>query len=390
MAFIGRTPTPVPLTSSDITDSIISTAKFADDAVTTAKTSYNDIPFRNLVINGDMSIAQRASSTASITGNGYFSCDRMYLGVTSAGTWTQSQDTTVPSGQGFAKSLKMDCTTADGSLSAADNVLLQTRFEGQNLQHLKKGTSSAESLTLSFWVKATKTGTNIVELWDSDNTRQISQSYTISSSDTWEKKTLTFAGDTTGALGNDNGNSLQVSWFLAVGSDYSSGTLSTSWTSNTNANRAVGQVNHADSTSNNFWLTGVQLEVGTSASDFEFLPYDVNLQRCYRYFELINTGGTGKITGTGGSYDNNTVLMSYTWVTKRTTPSIYQVSGTGYFYFYGSGSENDALDLWKIYSANYLGGLLYSDDSSISLSDNVVGWFQLNNSAAVLGLNAEL
>ena len=77
MAFIGRTPTPVPLTSSDITDSIISTAKLADDAVTTAKTSYNDIPFRNLVINGDMSIAQRASSTASITGNGYFSCDRM-------------------------------------------------------------------------------------------------------------------------------------------------------------------------------------------------------------------------------------------------------------------------------------------------------------------------
>ena len=84
----------------------------------------------------------------------------------------------------------MDCTTADGSLSAGDNVLLQTRFEGQNLQHLKKGTSSAESLTVSFWVYATKTGTNIVELYDVDNTRQISQAYTISSSNTWEKKEL--------------------------------------------------------------------------------------------------------------------------------------------------------------------------------------------------------
>ena len=283
MSYIGKSPTAAPLTSSDITDGIISTAKLADDAVTTAKTSYNDIPFRNLVINGDISIAQRASSTASITGNGYHTIDRFNTINTTLGTWTQSQDTDVPSGYGFAKSLKMDCTTADASPASGDRLDIQQKFEGQNLQHLKKGTSSAESLTLSFWVKATKTGTNIVELWDSDNTRQISQSYTISSSDTWEKKTLTFAGDTTGALGNDNGNSLQVSWFLAVGSDYSSGTLSTSWTSNTNANRAVGQVNHADSTSNNFWITGVQLEVGTSASDFEFVPYDVNLQRCKRY-----------------------------------------------------------------------------------------------------------
>ena len=123
----------------------------------------------------------------------------MYLGITGAGTWTQSKDTTVPTGQGFANSLKMDCTTADASLAAADNCLLQTRFEGQNLQYLKKGTSSAESLTVSFWVYATKTGTNIVELYDVDNLRQISQAYTISSSNTWEKKELTFAGDTTGS-----------------------------------------------------------------------------------------------------------------------------------------------------------------------------------------------
>ena len=287
MAFIGRTPTPVPLTSSDITDSIISTAKLADDSVTTAKTSYNDIPFRNLVINGDMSIAQRASSTASITGNGYFSCDRMYLGVTSAGTWTQSQDTTVPSGQGFAKSLKMDCTTADGSLSAGDNVLLQTRFEGQNLQHLKKGTSNAESLTVSFWVYATKTGTNIVELYDVDNTRQISQAYTISSSNTWEKKELTFAGDTTGALDNDNASSFILLFGLAAGSNFTSGTLNTSWASATTANRYVGQVNHADSTSNNFYITGIQMEAGTSASDFEHIPFDINGFRCCRYYQKV-------------------------------------------------------------------------------------------------------
>ena len=333
MSYIGKSPTAAPLTSSDITDGIISTAKLADDAVTTAKTSYNDIPFRNLVINGDMQIAQRASSTASITGNGYHTIDRFNTINTTLGTWTQSQDTDVPSGYGFAKSLKMDCTTADASPASGDRLDIQQKFEGQNLQHLKKGTSSAESLTLSFWVKATKTGTNIVELWDSDNTRQISQSYTISSSDTWEKKTLTFAGDTTGALGNDNGNSLQVSWFLAVGSDYSSGTLSTSWTSNTNANRAVGQVNHADSTSNNFWITGVQLEVGTSASDFEFLPYDVNLQRCKRYFNSFFNENNVPIFQYKGTFR----ALYYPFpVTMRSTPTLSVGTFSGFSAFNGS------------------------------------------------------
>ena len=251
--------------------------------------SLNTVGSKNIIINGDMSIAQRSTSTASITGNGYHTIDRMFLGLTGAGTWTQSQDTTVPTGQGFAKSLKMDCTTANGSLSAGDNCILQQRIEGQNLQYLKKGTASAESLTVSFWVYATKTGTNICELYDTDNTRQISQAYTISSSNTWEKKTLTFAGDTTGAFNNDNGGSLTLLFWLAAGSNFTSGTLNTSWNSVTAANRAVGQVNHADSTSNNFYITGIQMEAGTTASDFEFLPYDVNLARCQRYFQKSGT-----------------------------------------------------------------------------------------------------
>ena len=335
MAYIGKQPAVTALTSSDITDGIISTAKLADNAVTTAKTVYKDVPFRNLVINGDMSIAQRASSTASITGNGYFSCDRMYLGVTSAGTWTQSQDTTVPSGQGFAKSIKMDCTTADGSLSAADNVLLQTRFEGQNLQHLKKGTSNAESLTVSFWVYATKTGTNIVELYDVDNTRQISQAYTISSSNTWEKKELTFAGDTTGALDNDNASSFILLFGLAAGSNFTSGTLNTSWASATTANRYVGQVNHADSTSNNFYITGIQMEVGSTASDFEFVPHDINWLRCLRYCIAIGNapGGTtynyADNSIIGYYYNNTDFYPNYFYpVPMRATPSV-TFSGTG-------------------------------------------------------------
>ena len=167
MSYIGKTPTSVPLTSSDITDGIISTAKIADANVTKPKlTSGSQQNFRNIVINGDMSLAQRGTSASGLTNSAYRTCDRWYITLTSFGTWTASQDTDVPTGQGFAKSLKMDCTTANGSLSSNSVGIIEQRFEGQNLQYLKKGTSSAVSTTVSFWVKSTKTGTFICELDD--------------------------------------------------------------------------------------------------------------------------------------------------------------------------------------------------------------------------------
>ena len=282
--------------------------------------------FKNIIINGDMSIAQRGTSTASITSSGYYTVDRFYLVNGGMGTWTQSQSTDVPTGQGFATSLKMDCTTADASPAASDELVLRQQIEGQNLQYLKKGTASAESLTLSFWIKATKTGTNIVELFDFDNTRQISQSYTISSANTWEKKTVTFAGDTSGVLDNDNGASFGVQFSLGAGSNFTSGTLSTTWTSSTNADRFVGQVNHADSISNEWYITGIQLEAGTTASDFEFLPVDVNLQRCLRYFEEF-TGANSH----GGLYSGTTYIGHIQYkVRKRTRPTLSNAAGNGY------------------------------------------------------------
>jgi len=281
-------------------DKVVS-ASITDSAVTDAKLSFNSNQFKNIIINGDMSIAQRATSQASVTTTGYYTIDR-WNWQADFGTVTLSQDTDVPTGQGFATSFKADVTTA-GTVSSGGTVVLRQKVEGQNLQYLKKGTSSAESTTLSFWIKSTKTGTYICELYDVDNTRQISQSYTVSSSNTWEKKELTFAGDTTGAFGNDNANSLQINWYLSAGSDYTSGTLSTTWTASTNANRAVGQVDAQDNTSNNIYLTGVQFETKSAASDFEFLPVDVNLNRCERYF-FKNTGSGGHI-GYGGSIGDN-------------------------------------------------------------------------------------
>ena len=282
--------------------------------------------FRNILINGDMAVAQRATSTASVTGTGYHASDRFKNVISGLGTWTASQSTDVPTGQGFANSFKMDCTTADASPAAGDYNVLAQIVEGANIQHLKKGTSSAESLTWSFWVKSNKTGTYICEIYDGNNTRQISKSYTISSADTWEKKTITFPGDTSGAIGTGASDFLQFNFWLAVGSDRSSGTLSTTWTSITNANRAVGQVNLADSTSNEFFITGIQLEAGSVATDFEVVPYGQNLERCERYCIKSGTGSTHNSVGGLGLAFSTTQVDSnfYLYLPMRTIPSLTQ------------------------------------------------------------------
>ena len=332
MAYIGSKPADAVLETDDITDGVITTSKLADNSVTTAKTSYSDAPFRNIVINGDMSIAQRGTSVASITSNGYYTVDRWLMNIGTSGTWTVSQDTDVPTGQGFATSLKLDCTTANAALSAGSNFSFQQRFEGQNLQYLKYGTANAQNLTLSFWVKTNKTGTYIVELRDGSLSRSISKSYTVNVTDTWEKKTITFEGDTTGALDNDNTGALVLAMWLSAGTNFTSGTLNTSWNTRVAANVAVGQVNLADDTANEWYITAVQLEAGTTLSDFEFLPYDVNLQRCQRYCYAFGDYGAGNAVGNKVHSSNYSTSASIVHIfypqTMRANPNLtYSVVG---------------------------------------------------------------
>jgi len=358
-----------------------------DDSIQNVKFS-NIVNFKNIIINGDMSIAQRGTSVSGITNSSYNTVDRMRIGATSAGTWTQSQETDVPTGQGFAKSLKMDCTTANGSLSSNSVLYFQQKIEGQNLQYLKKGTSSAESLTLSFWVKATKTGTNIVELRDMDNSRSISKSYSISSTNTWEKKTLTFAGDTTGTLNNDNGESFRLLFCLAAGTDFTSGTLNTSWGSRVSANTAVGQVNHADSTSNEWYITGVQLEAGTTASDFEFLPVDVNLQRCQRYYHLVASGSGVNINFISYNTASYTTSRVFLPTTMRANPTLDITTGTGYYRAYrGGGSDDINAFLLDTSRPNYM---YFYDGSTSSGTIGYSGQLNTNNSSSYLAADAEL
>ena len=246
---------------------------------------------KNLLINGSQSVWQRSTST-SVSTDTYSTVDRWKTRVGNQGAFTVSRSTDVPSAQGFGYSTKWDCTTADASPAAGDFIVFEQRIEGQNLQHLLKGTSSAKKLTISFWIKTNKTGTYICELLDFDNTRNISKSFTISSSSTWEKITLTYDGDTSGAIGNDNGFSFAVMIWLGAGSDFTTGTLQTSW-GTVGTNRATGVVNLADSTSNELYITGIQLEVGSKATDFEFEPFQKVLNKCQRYFLKYSTGSAG-------------------------------------------------------------------------------------------------
>lgn len=289
---------------------------------------------RNLLYNGAMQVAQRRTSLTGITTSGYYTADRWNFAVSSAGTWTQSiadGATDYPSGTGLRKSLKMLCTTPDASLAASDLAIILQKLEGQDLQVLAKGTASAKPVTLSFWVKSNVPGTYIADIYDPTNSRGISRSYTISTSD-WEYKTLTFPGDTTGALANNNAESLNFRWWLAAGSSYQSGTLQTSWAASSSS-VAVGQVNVAATLNNAWQITGVQLTVGSVAVPFEFKPFEQELRECQRYYEKSYLYGTipgtatfealitmaySSAAGTSGELGGHVMMNTY----KRIAPNV--------------------------------------------------------------------
>ena len=322
------------INSEHYTDGSIDTAHIADAQVTLAKLATDAIPTplrpnaKPLIINGNMAVSQRGTSLTGQTGTSY-QIDRFGFQMDTFGTWTMSQDTNGPAGTGFDnRSLKWDCTTADTSLGAGHFGLCRYAFEGQDLQLIKKGTSNAEKLTLKFYVKSNKTGTYTLEFFDTDNTRQISKTYTIDSANTWEEKIINIPADTTGAFDNDNAQSLVINWWLGAGSTYSGGTVNTSaWASNTNANRvSSSNVNLADSTSNEWFLTGVQLEVGeyTSATipSFQYEDFKTNVDRCTRYYQIAKSPNN---TGVGQGFSSDGTGRGATFVPMfpmRTTPTI--------------------------------------------------------------------
>jgi len=245
---------------------------------------------RNMVINGAINVAQRSASVTGLgTTDGYFTVDRFALaGGNTAGRLTMSQTADGPNGIS-ANCLKLDCTTADTSIAASEFLHIQQRFEGQNLQRIGKGVVGAKQITLSFYVKANAAFTFGCELFDNDNTRQITKLYNTTTD--WVRHEITFPADVddgSSPFDDDNAVSLYLLFWLHAGSNYTSGTLNTaSWANVTNANRAAGIDSFFSSTDNNFFITGVQMEVGPVATDFEQEEISTTLAKCQRYFQTV-------------------------------------------------------------------------------------------------------
>lgn len=293
----------------------------------------NNLSNRRINVNGAMQVAQRGTVTG-ITSSQYAGPDRFRFGVANHGTFTVSQDSSAPTGSGFANSLKLACTTADTSVAASTIVYFQHKLEGQDCQRIKKGTSSAEPLAVQFWVKSNKTGTYAFQCSDNDNSRAFTTTYTISSADTWEKKEIVIPADTTGVLDDNNLVSLTFNFWLAVGTNYTSGSASTTWYSYVDANAAKGHaVNIADSTSNTWYMTGLQMETGSVHTDFEHRSFAEELTLCHRYFFKWESVQGYSVMGTG--YMTSSTNVDFTFSLPQTMRASPSFSSSGSFRIVG-------------------------------------------------------
>ena len=312
---------------------------------------------RNLIINGAMQVAQRGTSATvgpNGTGEGYTVVDRFQNSLTGSVVSTFSQSTDAPSG--FANSAKIEITTADTSLGGTEFWHLRYGFEGQDLQSIAKGTSDAKALTVSFWVKSNKTGTYTVELQDTDNSRRNSLAYTIDSSDTWEHKSLTYNPDTAGSgFANDNALSLRINFWFVAGADYKSGTFyNGTWGAEDNAKRVhSSQVNLGDTVGNEWYITGVQMELGEQATPFEHRSYADELIKCQRYTYVFNSEKLGgeKSISSMSKWSNGYTYGAYNFpCTMRTAPS-GTAYNTGQFTIYiggGAGAPNTEVNIENV------------------------------------------
>ena len=354
---------------------------------------------RNLAINGAMQVAQRGTSKTISTGNntnatGVYTVDRMKLGCyVGSERYTLSQETDAPTGSGFTKSFKIKTSTADTSANAGTYAQFVYEIEGQDLQHLLKGTSSAKPLTFSFWVKGNTNYTPVAELKDNTNTRINVQTFNVTSS--WTKVTLTYVGDTTGgSIDNDNTSGLSFNVWLKAAAFYSGGTspAQNTWVpqSNQNIRAALLTFDIGASTDNFFQITGLQIEVGDVASSFEHRSFGDELQRCKRYFQIIADGRdhADEVFGTAHAWNTVQAEIPLRWDVMRAAPALEQGVGTNYYNIVISGSSKYA-NSWSAYNFTTRSGLLYNLNFS-GLTAGRAYRAKIDNASAYLHLNAEL
>jgi hypothetical protein len=339
---------------------------------------------RNIVINGAMQVAQRGTSSTGQGASSNFLIDRFRQNHNgnSAGRYTVSQATDVH--DGFANALKLDCTTADTSIGSAERFFIEYPFEGQDLQQFKKGTSDAEDFMVSFYAKANGNFTYVCGFYDQDNNRTVSRTFSVTSS--WQRFTINFGKDTTGAFDDDNALSLQLRWYLHAGSNYTGGTLQEVWDAVTNNETAGGMTSSFfSSTDNEFYLTGVQLEVGSQATPFEHRSFGEELQLCKRYLSQVSEASDNTPVHLVG-YNQAGGACRYSLHTEmRAAPT---VTITNMVILHGSGTETSISSVDNIKSQGSIVSFRANPSDSVTAGDAVV--FYTSGTDASIRLDAEL
>jgi len=291
---------------------------------------------RNIIYNGKMQVSQRNGTGNTAVGwsnADHYPADRWKLQGSSLGNWAftigNRTDLTLP--DGFGNAIKFDCTTADTSITQGEYIIFKQKFEGYDLQHLAYGTSSAKEITVSFYINSTSTGTYLAELEQGSYIN--GQLFTINQANTWERKTITFVGNTAASITNNNALGLSLNFWFAAGSTYQGGTfVSNTWRNSYDANtRAAGISNLASSTSNDLFITGVQLEVGDQTTAFEHRSYGEELTLCQRYYEKFYYGAT-VINIAAHAYGNWNPIQP-----KRAAPTM-SISGNMVYYTSNGGN----------------------------------------------------
>ena len=366
----------------------------------------NSRPFRNLIINGDMQIAQRGTSQTGVANNaseGYNTLDRFALNFygNEGGVATVSQDTTVPSDTTygkFSKSIKIDVTTADTSIGTTGSHALQQNIEASFLHHSGWDyTNSSSKITLSFWARSVKAGDYCVNLQATDATRYFVAQYTLVAN-TWKHVEVVVPGDSNLVFNDDNGEGLQVRWMLSTGADRDGATAGSWFAPGSDYFQSTSsQVNFFDSTDNNFFLTGVQLEVGDAATNFEHLPFDIQFNRCCRYYwkPVQGNASTNEYVALGDFYSSTQIDIDFRHITPmRTQPTVEQGSGTDYFKYYYGNTANGTVDgAWTYWIGNEHISSLYataSDAVGTSNTGKACRVLVSTEANAYIALSAEL
>ena len=347
---------------------------------------------RNIIINGGMTVKQRADLT--MTTSSTYSLDRWRAATGSSFNWssaTVTQSTTSP--DGFGKSLKVDIASTN-TPTGNQNGLIQTKIEGQDLQQLAYGTSSAKQCTLSFYVRSNKTGTYCVQVANTANSKYVLFEYTINSADTWERKSVTFSGNTANTLNNDNALAFDVNFHLATGSnDHVSATSTWTTYSGGSYRSTSNQVNLFDNASNEWYLTGCQLEVGTQATPFEHRSYGDELELCRRYYQvLVDQADTGsyKSYAIACCYNGSSLHHTHSLSpVMRTTPTLDYTTGSGYYRAYQNGT-NDAFDEMTLVGNSHAHGVDIMVSSGLSVTQAAAALMRTANDNSRIAFTAEL